>query len=134
SIHWCSTQPIDGRVMAVIGPGGAPSLSVAHIDLRRNTADVVPLQLDQGWNGICGHGGALFVIRSGDRLQVFNEQDGQLLGRLDLPSNCVWVGGRFVRRGPAGPWMALSYNGTAAQFETVLGESSKRCPKLLKLF
>jgi hypothetical protein len=118
ALLWCSTDVIDGRIIAVVGDLGSARLALLNICLDRNEVEVRTLPVRQrSYRRVCYHNGALFAI-SRNHVERFDPFSAEPLD--NLPLGRTWVRDRFFFDHNQQCYVALSSGVVGSEFVKIL--------------
>jgi hypothetical protein len=138
-VQWATSGPGTAAALAeastslaVVGELQSPRLWLLRIDVGSGDCRSIPLELSGPMaRGVCGHGGAVFVVYDG-RADVFEPVGGRRLGLLNLPRGARWRHGRFLQ-GKDG-WYAISHDGVTGRVEPLAaGPGARKVPDLIAM-
>jgi len=138
-VHWAASGPGTAAALAeastslaVVGELQRPHLWLLRIDVGSGDCRSIPLELSgPAARGVCGHGGAVFVVYDG-RADVFEPIGGRRLGLLKLPRGARWRHSRFLQ-GQDG-WYAISHDGVTGRVEPLAaGPGARKVPSLIAM-
>ena len=114
-VHWAGSSTGGSIALAVVGQLQSRHLWLLRVDIDTGDCRCVPLEVGgYGPLGVCGHGGAVFVVYN-DCADVFEPVNGRRLELLKLPRGARWQHSRFFRLRER--WYAISHDGLAGRVE-----------------
>lgn len=125
-VLWWRVEDGGDLVRCVIGRPDLTNLHVMTVSLAPVRSVIHPLATDRrGGHTVCGHAGALFVIRRG-LIEVFDAASGRNLPTPELPRHVRWRCGRFFAGW--GGWYALSFDGLKPHMELAISRNNHIAP------